>query len=154
MRPHVSTYSPDGARLTGEGPRRMPAEPGTLDAATVDLDHVAWILNRRGLYAYVGQTGGGCATLFAAATEADYRRCGHGYEAGSPLLTACAGPGWFDGPAWTMARADAADLWIGPDDCGEADPTCLCTADPETIADALAAVVRMLAAIDRERNET
>jgi hypothetical protein len=103
----------------------------------VDLDEIALILRRdHGLAdAYVEQTGGGCATLYAG--QVGYHECtcpntgklgphddGCPVPArgGSPRYGSCAGPGWFTGPAWTGARADLDDFYVGPDDQGETSP--------------------------------
>jgi len=88
---------------------------------TIDLDKVCRILKSRyNVASYVEQTGGGCATIYAGARIPD----GDGEE----RFQACAGPGWFEGPGWSNGRANTADLSVGPDDDGQADPV---VADPD-----------------------
>lgn len=95
--------------------------------STIDMDAVADLLNVAGVAAYVEQTGGGCATIYAGPTHTD--------EHGDERYAVVAGPGWFDGPAWTCARAAVGDFYIGPDDDGEnVDAvTVATTADPASI---------------------
>lgn len=76
---------------------------------TLNMDEVVRRLNDAGVDAYVEQTGGGCATIFAG-VQSDER------------WDVCAGPGWFEGPGWTNARGDLGDFAIGPDDDGDSDP--------------------------------
>jgi hypothetical protein len=120
--------------------------------ATLNLETICDMLRAKGIPAYVEQTGGGCATIYAGEsferTEPMYSWAsgereviGHGTETRFPAL---AGPGWFDGPGWTEGRADTADFYIGPDDDGDNAPPF--TANDEwteqTAADAIASVVR------------
>jgi hypothetical protein len=76
---------------------------------TVDLARVAEILNARGVEAFVEQTGGNVATLFAG-PERD------GPDDWGKVRSAACGPGWFEGPDWTLPRADWAELNVGVDD--------------------------------------
>lgn len=80
----------------------------------VDMDKVVDMLHRADTFAYVEQTGGGTATIYAGHTfvESDY----------GTRYAALAGPGWFEGPGWTIARGYAADFYVGPDDEGDANP--------------------------------
>jgi hypothetical protein len=82
--------------------------------AVVDLERVAALLTERGIRVVVEQTGGGIATLFGGPQVRDGE--------GNPRYTFMIGPGWFDGPDWTLPHADTADLAWGPDDSGD-DPT-------------------------------
>jgi len=81
------------------------------------MDLIVDYVRAAGYVAYVEQTGGGVATIYASRT-ADER----GYPARHPVgpynddvVDVAAGPGWFEGPAWTMPRGDLADFYVGPD---------------------------------------
>lgn len=100
--------------------------------AVVDLDRIAAMLTERGIPAFVEMTGGGVATVYGGPDVRD--------AAGETRYTFLIGPGWFDGPGWTLARADTADLGWGPDDDGD-DPAAYTDAGPRmTEADIVAAV--------------
>lgn len=77
----------------------------------LDMDKIVDLLRAGGITAYVEQTGGGCATIYAGESYVD----SHGDER-YPVL---AGPGWFEGPNWTIARGDTDDFSVGLDDDGE-----------------------------------
>lgn len=103
---------------------------------TLDMDRIVEIL--RTTYkvenAYVEQTGGGCATIYAGPVEKD--------EAGDDRYAAVAGPGWFEGPGFTVARGTTGDFYIGRDDDGETDPPMPPDgASEETVAGLIAAQV-------------
>ena len=108
------------------------------------MDDVVRILRSNGISAYVEQTGGGCATIYAGeqrihggSTAGPNRRIG-----GGKRWDACAGPGWFVGPGWTSPRADRSDFAIGIDDDGESDPQFIDESWSEAdIARAIASVV-------------
>jgi hypothetical protein len=85
----------------------------------VDLDRIAAMLTGRGIPAFVEMTGGGIATVYGGAQFRD--------ADGQARYTFLIGPGWFDGPGFTLARADTADLVWGPDDAGD---------DPDAYTDA------------------
>lgn len=96
----------------------------------LDLDEVVRLLKDKGVVAYVEQTGGGTATIYAGEQfqqrEETWRwvdgvRVSNGSET-VPRYPVIAGPGWFEGPGWTHPQADAGDFAIGPDDDGESDP--------------------------------
>lgn len=101
----------------------MPVErfaPAEDQANEIDLDALAAAVRDLGFHAYVEQTGGGCATLFAGEEHPDAH--------GDKRWDAGAGPGWFDGPGWTNARASigqGGDFCVGPDDDGD---------DPESVS--------------------
>lgn len=97
----------------------VPITPATLDLlrrqldtaeakTTINMDNVVAVLRDRGYDAYVEQTGG-CATIFAGdqltIDEAD----------GYARWSAKAGPGWFEAPSWTFARASTAEFYVGYD---------------------------------------
>lgn len=111
---------------------------------TVSMDEIVEHLTRRhGIFAYVEQTGGGIATIYAgrytASTEDSDLR---GYDG---HWDAVAGPGWFAGPAWTKGTGNLADFYIGPDDDGE-NVDAIYTTNPEedtarSIADRMATMI-------------
>ncbi len=76
----------------------------------LNLDKVCDLLHKRGIKAYVEQTGGGCATIFAGPTHID--------EYGDERYAAVAGPGWFAGPGWLHGRATTDEFGVGRDDDG------------------------------------
>jgi hypothetical protein len=100
----------------------------------LNLDRVVERVVRAGFAAYVEQTGNGVATLYAS-REWEEREaqttCGgvsrtvtlrlprsHPDPAigeAWPRFDVAAGPGWFEGPNWTAARADACEFCVGPD---------------------------------------
>lgn len=79
----------------------------------VNLEKVCDILKSGDIPAYVEQTGGGTATIYAGVPYTD--------SEGNRRFPALCGPGWFDGPGWTHAHATTHDLYIGPDDDGESE---------------------------------
>lgn len=112
-------------------------------SADVDLDALAAAVRALGHEAFVEQTGGGCATLFAGGTHID----GHG----ETRYVAAAGPGWFDGPDWTLPRAfigQGGDFCVGPDDDGD-NPDAVTWIQPGASIDEMAALV--VALIDKAR---
>lgn len=122
--------SGDGEPVAGPGGR------------TLDLDEVVRLLrDEHGIAdAYVEQTGGGCATIYAGPTRYDPHEQAHRYAA-------IAGPGWFEDRAtFSQARAASADFYIGPDDDGLNTPVAL----PGTGDERLAA--RVIAAQARRAN--
>jgi hypothetical protein len=88
----------------------------TEEEVTINLDKIVEILKAQGIPAYVEQTGGGCATIFAGVKFFDP---GDGYD----RYPAVAGPGWFEGPDYTEARACHEEFSIGWDDSGESNST-------------------------------
>lgn len=87
----------------------------TGDKYTIDLDKVVEHVKATGRYAYVEQTGGNVATIYAGSTYFD--------SEGNERWAAVAGPGWFEGPNWTKGRATLFDFVVGPDDDGESECT-------------------------------
>lgn len=61
--------------------------------------------------AYVEQTGGGCATIYAGGVLGTVKDYGEDAQVWGCL----AGPGWFDGPQWREARGHTMDFNIGPE---------------------------------------
>jgi hypothetical protein len=80
----------------------------------LNMQQVCEILKSKGIPAYVEQTGGGCATIYAGEPAPDSH--------GDLRYPACAGPGVFNGPGWTNPSATTDEFYIGPDDDGETDP--------------------------------
>lgn len=112
------------------------------DLREVDLDEVARLVRETTVpgsrvcpwWAYVEQTGGGCATVYVHHGSQDPVRV-------RPL--ALCGPGWFTEPGWNGARALLADCAVGPDDDGVSTPWFSGPNDTaETIAAQLVRVAR------------
>lgn len=81
---------------------------------TINMDRIIEILNERlNVSAYVEQTGGGVATIFAGAIRQE-----EGY---GDRYAAVAGPGTF-GWGQRPSVADSVDFCVGADDSGETDP--------------------------------
>jgi hypothetical protein len=97
---------------------------------TVSLDRIAQILIEKGVAkAFVDQTGGGVATLFAGEGGTD--------SAGDERYALIAGPGYFAGPGWSNARVAVCannDFGYGPNDDGESAPLYVNEGDEATIA--------------------
>jgi hypothetical protein len=90
----------------------MPIEPAALPPRSLSFDAIVDQLRAAGWEnAYVEQTGGGCATIFAGPT--------HEVEGYGDVYAVAVGPGWFEGPGWTDGRGHAGDLYVGPDSGGE-----------------------------------
>jgi hypothetical protein len=100
--------------------------------AVVDLDRIAAMLTERGVPAFVEMTGGGVATVYGGPELRD--------AGGGTRYTFLIGPGWFDGPGWTLARADTVDLGWGPDDDGD-DPDAYTDASPQMTEEDIVAAV-------------
>lgn len=103
-----------GARpLSAKGTRRM--SDTERDGDEISLDAVVDILRARGCPAYVEQTGGGCATIYAGPQYHDTE--------GNLRWAAVAGPGWFE-PHWgapgATAWATSHEFSVGYDDGGDA----------------------------------
>lgn len=82
-----------------------------MDSTEINFDRVVEILRTtHSVTAYVEQTGGGTATIYAGPTREE--------EDWGTRYAAVAGPGWFAGPGWTEGRGIAEDFYIGPDDEG------------------------------------
>lgn len=101
----------------------------------IDMDLLAALIEERGVPAYVGQTGGGTATILIGNESKD--------QYGDLLMEAMAGPGWFEGPGWTVARGRFGDFYWGLDDQGESDPEVELTPRPlAEIADGIVEFVK------------
>ncbi len=100
----------------------LPAEPMVSLAETIrqayntdagrpyiDLERLADAVRQRtGAEAYVEQTGGGCATLYAGPQWTD--------EHGDQRYSVVVGPGWFDGPGWRHGYASYEECHVSRDD--------------------------------------
>lgn len=73
----------------------------------LDLDRIVDLLHGGDIPAYVEQTGGGCATIYAGKqlTEPEQDR---------GCYQVVAGPGWFEGINWTRGHASRHEFYIGP----------------------------------------
>lgn len=80
------------------------------DGSEIDMDEVVAELALLGVKAYVEQTGGGCATIYAGEPFLD--------PDGDRRYPGLAGPGFFAGPGWTLGRGHRGDFTVGPDDDG------------------------------------
>jgi hypothetical protein len=101
----------------------------------LDLDWFVNLLHAGDIPAFIEQTGGGCATVYAGVP---YR------DADSRVRYPCvAGPGWFEGRRWTQGRASVDEFTVGPDDDGDTTPYYATEADDEVT---LAAVIAQMAA--------
>jgi hypothetical protein len=82
----------------------------------VDMDAVVRILNRSyGIHAYVEQTGGGCATIYAGKLSLNVNFL---TDDDAERWDCIAGPGWFQWPGG-HAIGEIGDFHVGPDDDGE-----------------------------------
>ncbi len=107
------------------------------DPGTVNMDAVVDELGKLGVPAYVEQTGGGCATIYAGKLNpwTDHH--------GDRRYAAAAGPGSFEGPGWSRGRGHADEFVVGPDDDGDSTPENVpADANPAQIAGMIARVVR------------
>lgn len=88
--------------------------PTERPAVQINMDRIIDILNSRlEVSAYVEQTGGGVATIFAGAIRQE-----EGY---GDRYAAVAGPGTY-GWGQRPSVADSVDFCVGADDSGETDP--------------------------------
>lgn len=74
-----------------------------------DFDRLAEMVRGFGMPAVVEMTGGGVATMYVGDFD----------DAGNALIVA--GPGWFEGPGYTRARATLDEFSWGPDDDGQSE---------------------------------
>jgi hypothetical protein len=79
--------------------------------AELNMETIVALVKAQGIAAYVEQTGGGVATIYAGDTRT---------EAGTEYYAVAAGPGRFSGPRWSEARGDDEDFCVGPDNDGSA----------------------------------
>lgn len=87
----------------------------------LNMDRICELLAAKGIPAYVEQTGGGCATIYAGEKTPQTFTISYGAKETytEDRYEACAGPGWFAGPGWTNGRADTSDFYVGLDDDGQ-----------------------------------
>lgn len=83
----------------------------------ISLDRIVTLIEHAGITAYVEQTGGGIATIFAGQQRVQFDDEGNSLE--DDRWDAAGGPGWFQGEGWTDARATLLDFVVGVDDMGE-----------------------------------
>lgn len=105
----------------------------------IDMQAVCDDLKAMGIPAFVQQTGGGVATIYAGEPYTD--------PIDDEWYPAVAGPGWFDGPGWIRPFANPEDFYIGPDN-NVGDAQVYVTAaklgnDPAVIATTIALAVKM-----------
>lgn len=111
------------------------ADWGHTGGDTIDLDLVADALTAAGTPAYVEQTGGGCATIYVGAPVV----C---TQTGDEFHPYAVGPGWFHpvGPR-LHGFGHVSDLYMGPNDAGDAPTVSLTTTDVEAARDAILAMI-------------
>jgi hypothetical protein len=99
----------------------------------LDMDRIVRLVTVQGIWAYVEQTGGGCATIYAGARYTN--------RFGDPAFAAVAGPGTF-GWGQRPSIASPEEFFIGADDQGET-PVIDCAAigarNEQAIADLIVA---------------
>lgn len=111
----VDDTGPDAAIVDIEEALHDAMEAAALDDAPAPppsiefpLDAVVEAVTRQGIPAYVEMTGGGVATIYAGEREEvivdGLRYMEH------PIA---AGPGWFEGPNYTLGTATTDDFYIG-----------------------------------------
>jgi hypothetical protein len=125
--PQCHTDCADFALNTGEH----------LYSTTIDFDALAALITNLGHTAIVEQTGGGVATIMVGE-----------YNTHDRALVA-AGPGWFNGPAWTQGRGSFDEFFWGRDDDGESTPTQEKT--PRPLADIAADIAAFASKVATER---
>ena len=76
----------------------------------IDMDAVCDALIPHGIPSYVEQTVGRFAAIYVGPPNAD------GYH------VIAAGPGIFEGPAWTLPKGQTGDFYVGPHDDGDTRP--------------------------------
>ena len=96
--------------------------------SVINMDAIVEALHRMSVPAYVEQTGGGCATIYAGPKGPSL------VTPGEDDYPVAAGPGHFEGPGWSNARGYADDFVVGPNDDGVDDVTMITVTDPEAIA--------------------
>lgn len=101
----------------------------------VSMSDIVRVLNHAyGLHAYVEQTGGGIATIYAGKISEDGK------------WDCLAGPGWFTVPGWAAPVASLAEFYVGADDDGDEPPAWTATVDDDalTIAAKIASFIHEL----------
>lgn len=123
----------DGDRIADVVAELYMAKEGRELDMDVIVDHV----RRMGVWAYVEQTGGGCATIFAGAQRVN--------AAGDPVYAVCAGPGRY-GWGKLPSTGHADEFFVGADDQGETEPID-CAKVGALTEDAIAKVIVQWAAV-------
>ncbi len=110
-----------------------------LEPDYIDMDAIVERVQDAGHFAYVEQTGGGCATIYAGLHRVRSFEGETLYD-GEKRYDAAAGPGWFEGPGWTKGRGSLHDFSVSRDDFGEYDSiTCY---DEDGAVEAILAVIK------------
>jgi hypothetical protein len=104
--------------------------------ADIAGDDVVALVTAAGYPCVVEQTGGGTATIYAGAMFMldDVQRY--------PVI---AGPGEFEGPAWTLSSFSLWEFAIGPDDDGETEPLDAYSVGARTVRDVADLIIGCLA---------
>lgn len=120
----------------------------TIGDTTFSMDAVVDALQKGGIPAYVEQTGGGCATIYAGGQHVHEERYPNGDVDRWNRWNVAAGPGWFEGPDWTQGTAALGEFSVSPNDEGESDCVSLpdsVTTHDEAVAWAVAAIAEQVA---------
>jgi hypothetical protein len=91
-------------------------EGGRAAVSEISFDEVVGLIEGEDFAAFVQQTGGGCATVYASRKDAAGTLCTH--KVGpyhDEHYEVAVGPGHFAGPGWTRGTGDTADLYVGID---------------------------------------
>jgi hypothetical protein len=113
----------------------------------LDMDKIVELVCAKGHAAYVEQTGGGTATIYASREWEARPVYVRGDQANLPTgvrqypkardeegrYEVAAGPGWFEGPGWSEPKGAAGDFVIGVDDNGESEAE-VCNGDEQMVA--------------------
>jgi hypothetical protein len=102
--------------------------------AELNMESIVSLVTAQGVPAFVQQTDGGMATIYAGGTRT---------EAGAEYFAVAAGPGWFSGPRWSEARGDDEDFCVGPDNDGSAPQDAYTSCKGITEAAIAAEIVRL-----------
>lgn len=127
---HVETMH--GIVYVAEWEREPQPEPDT----TFSLNAVVEGLQQRGIPAYVEQTGGGCATIYAGGMHVSEETHLDGSVHRENAWNVSAGPGHFLDSQWTQGVADLGEFYVGANDGSGGEEASL----PEHITEARVAV--------------
>lgn len=109
----------------------------------IDMNEVARLVEEMGYPAFVQQTGGGTATIYAGdrIPDPDF----------DEIYEAAAGPGWFTDATWSQGYGLKTDFYVGPD--GETDDYWTAPEDC-TEQDVAHQIVLVIERVRRERGHT
>ncbi|MFG1872112.1 hypothetical protein [Micromonospora arborensis] len=126
----------DDALIVGQ---LLPAYERGRKSGRIDMDEVVKHIEAAGVLAFVGHSGGGCATIYAGRLP-DLPDA-HG-DRRYPVMV---GPGAFTAPDWQRPYSDPGDFCFGPDDDGDTMPVQIPDGTPpEKVAELVVAKVRQI----------